>query len=78
MGTVGLVSQAFGNKNYNDIVLIVSRYLIIALSAALFIILLKEPILYVINKSFQTSNETKELIGEYIFQQEFILRLRNL
>ncbi len=66
MGTVGLVSQAFGNKNYNDIVLIVSRYLIIALSAALFIILLKEPILYIINKSFQTSNETKELIGEYI------------
>ena len=66
MGTVGLVSQAFGNKNYYDIALIVCRYLIIALSISLFIILMKEPILYFVKKSFQTSLETQELIIKYI------------
>ena len=66
MGTVGLVSQAFGNKNYYDIALTVCRYLIIALSISLFIILMKEPILYFVKKSFQTSLETQELITEYI------------
>ena len=66
IGTVGLVSQAFGNKNYNDIALIICRYLIIAFLAALFIVLMKEPIIYFVKKSFQTSLETQEYITEYI------------
>ncbi len=66
MGTVGLISQAYANKNFNEIAFITIRYLIIALLASLIIILLKQPIFYLIESSFKTSLETQEFIREYI------------
>ena len=66
MATVGLVSQAFGNKDYNSITLTICRSLIVALLASFLIILIKEPILFLVKSSFQTSFETQELIEEYV------------
>jgi MATE family multidrug resistance protein len=66
MGTVGLVSQAWGAKNYNDIALTICRNLIAALFISIVIILLKTPILFLIQNSFKTSFETQALIEEYV------------
>jgi len=66
MGTVGLVSQSLGRKEWNEIVLIFVRNLIIALFFGLFIVLLKNPILFSIEHFFKTSQDTQSLINEYI------------
>jgi len=66
MGTVGLVSQEFGRKNYNEIILIFVRNLILASFIGLVIILFKEPILFLIEHFFKTSEETQNLINKYI------------
>ena len=52
MATVGLVSQAFGNKDYNSITLTICRSLIVALLASFLIILIKEPMLFLVKSSF--------------------------
>ena len=52
MGTVGLVSQALGRKDYNEIVLVFIRNLIFALSIGLIIIFFKEPIILLIEHFF--------------------------
>jgi MATE family multidrug resistance protein len=66
MGTVGLVSQAFGRKDYSEISLTFVRNLILALSIGLVIIFFKEPIILLIEHFFRTSEETQSLINEYI------------
>ena len=74
MGTVGLVSQAWGAKNYNDIALTICRNLIAALFISIVIILLKTPILFLIQNSFKTSFETQALIEEYVSIRLFQLQ----
>jgi len=66
MGTVGLVSQALGGKNYNEIILIFIRNLIAAILIGLVIIFLKDPILSLIENFFKISVETNNLINKYI------------
>ena len=66
MGTVGLISQSLGRKDWNEITLIFIRNLIIALFFGFLIILLKNPILFLIEYFFKTSQETQLLINKYI------------
>ena len=66
MGTVGLVAQAFGTKNYDEIILVFVRNLILAAFIGLVIIFFKEPILFLIEYFFKTSEETQNLIARYI------------
>ena len=66
MGTVGLVSQALGRKDYNEITLIFVRNLILALLIGFIIIIFKEPIIFFIEYFFKTSTETQNLINKYI------------
>ena len=66
MGTVGLISQALGRKDWDEIVLVFIRNLIIALFIGFFIMLLKNPILLLIEHFFKTSQETQLLINKYI------------
>ena len=66
MGTVGLVAQALGRNDWNEIILIFVRNLILALFIGLFIMLLKSPILSLIEYFFITSQETQQLISKYI------------
>tara|TARA_B100000780_G_C21076473_1_gene433341 strand:+ start:6 stop:1121 length:1116 start_codon:yes stop_codon:yes gene_type:complete len=66
MGTVGLVSQSLGRKDWNGITLVFVRNLILALFFGFFIILLKSPILFLIEHFFKTSQETQLLVNRYI------------
>ena len=66
MGTVGIVSQALGRGDYNEIVKTLLRNFIIAMGIALIIILLKPLIYLSIGHFFKTSFETQELINIYL------------
>jgi MATE family multidrug resistance protein len=66
MGTVGLIAQSLGKKDWNEITLIFVRNLILALFIGFFLILLKSPILLLIEHFFKTSQETQFLIKNYI------------
>ena len=66
MGTVGLVAQALGRKDYNEIILVFVRNLILAAFIGLVIIFFKEPVLNLVEYFFKTSEETQNLIGKYI------------
>ena len=66
MGTVGLVAQSLGRKDWNEIVLIFVRNLILASFFGFFIVFLKDPILSLIEYYFNTSQETQLLINKYI------------
>ena len=71
MGTVGLISQALGKSDYREISKIIIRNLTIAFIISLFIILSKNFIIYYIDVFFQTSEETKKLIAQYISVRVF-------
>ena len=66
MGTVGLIAQALGKNNWNEIILVFVRNLIIASLFGLVIIFLKNPILLLAEHFFKTSQETQFLINKYI------------
>ena len=66
MGTVGLIAQALGKNDWNEIIFIFVRSLIIAFLIGIFIMLLKSPILFSIEHFFKTSQETQLLINRYI------------
>ena len=66
MGTVGIVAQELGRKNYNEIVLVFVRNLILALFIGLILIFFKESLLSLIEHFFKTSEETQNLINKYI------------
>ena len=66
MGTVGIVSQAYGKGDYREIVKTLLRNFVIALSIALLIIILKPLIYSVIKYFFSTSLETQKLINTYL------------
>ncbi|MDC0952643.1 MATE family efflux transporter [Pelagibacteraceae bacterium] len=66
MGTVGIVSQAYGRGDYREIVKTILRNFIVAMVIAATIILLK-PLIYIsIQYFFKTSPETQELINTYL------------
>ena len=65
MGTVGLISQICP-KNYNEIILVFIRNLILASFIGLAIIFFKDPIVYLVKYFFKTSEEIQILINQYI------------
>ena len=66
MGTVGIVSQAYGRGDYREIVKTLLRNFIIAMLIALVIIVLKPLIYSSIQFFFNTSFETQRLINTYL------------
>jgi multidrug resistance protein, MATE family len=66
MGTVGLVAQALGRKDYSEIIQTLVRNLILAFFLGLLIILFKDSILILVKLFFSTSEETFILINHYI------------
>ena len=66
MGTVGIVSQAFGRGDYREIVKTLLRNLIIAIIIAFLIIIFKPLIYFLIQTFFKTSIETQNLINTYL------------
>ena len=66
MGTVGIVSQAYGRGDYREIVRTLFRNFIIAMVIALVIIILKPLINISIQHFFNTSIETQKLINSYL------------
>ena len=66
MGTVGIVSQAYGRGDYREIVRTLLRNFVIALAIALVIIILKPLINISIQHFFNTSLETQNLINTYL------------
>ena len=66
MGTVGIVSQAYGRGDYREIVRTLLRNFVIAMVIALVIIILKPLINISIQHFFNTSEETQKLINTYL------------
>ena len=66
MGTVGLVSQSLCRNNYDEIALIILRNLFIAFIIGFLILLLKNPILFFVEFFFKVSEETQQLINQYV------------
>ena len=66
MGTVGLVAQSLGRKDYNEIVQILIRNIILAFLIGVIIIFFKDLILFSIKDFFKVSEETHLLINSYI------------
>jgi len=66
MGTVGIVSQAYGRGDYREIVRTLYRNFVIAMAIALLIIILKPLISNSIQYFFNTSVETQKLINTYL------------
>ena len=66
MGTVGIVSQAYGRGDYREIVKTLLRNFLIAVIIALLIIALKPLIYSSIQYCFNTSFETQKLINTYL------------
>jgi MATE family multidrug resistance protein len=66
MGTVGIVSQAYGRGDYREIVRTLLRNFVVAMVIALIIIILKPLINISIQHFFSTSLETQKLINTYL------------
>jgi len=66
MGTVGIVSQAYGRSDYREIIKTLLRNLVIALIIAFIIIIFTPVIKLVISHFFLTSDETTILINQYL------------
>ena len=66
MGTVGIVSQAYGRGDYREIVKTLLRNFVVAMIIALLIIILKPLIYNLIQHFFNTSSETQKLIKTYL------------
>jgi len=66
MGTVGIVSQAYGRGDYREIVKTLLRNFLIALAISLIIIILKPLISISIQHFFNTSLEAQKLINTYL------------
>ena len=66
MGTVGIVSQAFGRGDYREIVKTLLRNFIIAIIIAFLIIVFKPLIYFLIQSFFKITTETQNLINTYL------------
>ena len=65
MGTVGMVSDAFGQNNFREITNILLRNLLFVLFLSLSLIILQNFILLISLKIFSLSNDTAELFKQY-------------
>ena len=65
MGTVGMVSQANGKEDFNEIVNIISRNLLFVFIISIFLIIIQNYILYISLRVFELSDVTQELYKEY-------------
>ena len=65
MGTVGMVSQANGKEDFNEITNIVSRNLLFVLIISIILIIIQNYILYISLRVFELSIATQELYKEY-------------
>ena len=65
MGTVGMVSQANGKENYEEIINIVLRNLLFVLIISIILIAVQNYILYLSLQVFELSKSTQELYKEY-------------
>jgi MATE family multidrug resistance protein len=65
MGTVGIVSDAFGQNNFKEITNILLRNLLFVLFLSLTLIILQNFILLLSLKIFSLSNDTSELFRQY-------------
>ena len=65
MGTVGMVSQANGKENYEEIINIVLRNLLFVLIISMILIAVQNYILYLSLQVFELSESTQELYKEY-------------
>ncbi|MEA3496413.1 MAG: MATE family efflux transporter [Bacteroidota bacterium] len=65
MGTSGFTAQAFGKKDSKEIILILSRALIIALVAGLFLIIIQKPIELFSFWLFNADSNVEQLASEY-------------
>ena len=65
MGTVGMVSQANGKEDFNEIANIVSRNLLFVLIISIILIIIQNYILYISLRVFELSISTQELYKEY-------------
>ena len=65
MGTVGMVSQASGKENYEEIINIVLRNLLFVLIISMILIAVQNYILYLSLQVFELSESTQELYKEY-------------
>ena len=66
MGTVGIVSQAYGRSDYREIVKTLLRNMIIALIVAFFILIFLPIIKIAITNFFSVSDDTNYLINIYL------------
>ncbi len=66
MGTVGIVSQAYGRGDYREIVRTLLRNFLVAVFIAILIIILKPLINISIHHFFNTTIETQNLINTYL------------
>ena len=66
MGTVGIVSQAYGRGDYREIIKTLLRNFIVAMALALVIIIFKPLIYDFVQYFFSTSLETQKLIDTYL------------
>ena len=66
MGTVGIVSQAYGKGDYREIIKTLLRNFVVAIIISLVIIIFKPIISNCIIHFFNTSQETQELINIYL------------
>ncbi len=66
MGTVGIVAQAFGKRDYREIVKTLLRNFILALIISFFLILSLPLIKILVQNFFRSSNETEVLINNYL------------
>ena len=65
MGTVGMVSQANGKEDFNEITNIVTRNLLFVLIISIILIIIQNYILYISLRVFELSIATQELYKEY-------------
>ena len=66
MGTVGLISQSLGKGDYRELVNIIFRNMFIAILIGLIVIFSKPFLLNILNLIFNTSEQTLNLINDYI------------
>lgn len=67
MGTSGFAAQAYGARDFTEMINTLIRSLMVALGIGLIIILLQIPIFSLANLFIHTSNETIDYIGKYFF-----------
>ncbi len=66
MGTVGIVAQAFGKRDYREIVKTLLRNFILAIIISFFLILSLPLIKILVQNFFRSSDETEVLINNYL------------